>query len=297
MQNINKVLVFGATGAQGSPVVRRLLEADLAVKTATRQLEEAQRVFGDKVESAAVDLLNASSLREAFEGVDAAFLLVPVAVGADSAAAFTNALTAAREANLKRLVFTTGGPAYDALPPIPMVAALRGMTDAVLSCGIPSVVLRPTFYLENLLMPHVFAEIIERGTLSYPPLSAARRVSWTAQEDQASFAVAALTAESVVGKAFDIASPQPVTGDELAALLSDKLNRRINYAPLTPAEFGAGLSQAYGTEVGEMIAGLYEATDKLPDDGAVIDLKPVTSALSVKLTTVGEWIDSQNWGG
>lgn len=297
MQNINKVLVFGATGAQGSPVVRQLLEAGLAVKTATRRADEARKIFGERVESAAVDLLDLSSVREAFTGVDAAFLLVPVSVGADSAAAFTNALTAAKEANLQRLVFTTGGSAYDALPPIPMVAALREMTAAVLSSGIPSVVLRPTFYLENLLMPHVFAEIVERGTLSYPPLKATRRVSWTAQEDQASFAVAALTAENVVGKAFDIASPPPVTGDELAVLLSDKLNRRVIYAPLTPAQFGAGLSQAYGAEAGKMIAELYEATDNLPNDGAVIDLEPVIAALPVKLTTVGEWIDNQNWNG
>lgn len=90
-------------------------------------------------------------------------------------------------------------------------------------------------------------------------------------------AIAALTAENFVGKAFDIASPQAVTGTELVGMLSEKLNREVRFTPLSPAEFGAGAARVYGEEAGRGIAALYEATAQLPPDGAVINLDRILS--------------------
>lgn len=295
MHKLNKVLVFGATGAQGSPVVRQLLKKGIAVRAVSRNINKTKELFGSEVEAVATDLLDINSVRAAFKNVDAAFLLVPVSVGADGEKAFGNALQAAKEADLPRLVYTTGGSSFDQMPPITFVQILRGMSQAVLSSGVPSVVLRPTIYLENLLQPHVLSELRTRGTLSYPPLNANRKVSWTAQDDQATFAIAAMTTENAVGKVFDIVTPEAVTGTEIAELLSKKLKREIRYAPLSPAEFATGMAPFMGEPVSRMIAEVYEATDSLPADGAVIDLTPVLSILPVELTSVSEWIDKQDW--
>ncbi len=67
------------------------------------------------------------------------------------------------------------------------------------------------------------------------------------------------------------------------------------YKPLTPTEFGANLSRFTGEDAGKVVTELYAATDNLPEDGAVIDLKSVLSVLPVKLTTVSQWIEEQNW--
>jgi nucleoside-diphosphate-sugar epimerase len=62
-KNLNKVLVFGATGAQGSPVVKQLLAQGIDVRGVSRDAEKVKAAFGDTVEAVDADLsdLNRSS--------------------------------------------------------------------------------------------------------------------------------------------------------------------------------------------------------------------------------------------
>lgn len=299
MSELNRVLVFGATGAQGGPVVRHLMSAGVAVRAVSRDPEKVSKVYGERVETAEADLSDADSLRAAFAGVDAAFLHLPIPRDArelrEAPTRLGNVLRAAKHADLSRLVFTTSGTTTEMMPPIALVEGNRAAARAVLASGVPSVVLRPTIYLENLLQPHTLAEMREQGTLSYPPLDSTRKVSWTGLEDQAALAVAAMRAEGVTEKQFDISSPEPVTGDELAAMLSEKQGRTVRYTPVSPQQFGAGVARFYGEEAGHGIAELYDATNRLPPDGAVINLEPVLSALGVTLTPVSQWIARQAW--
>ncbi len=293
---LKKVLVFGATGAQGAPVARQLIEKGIAVRAVSRDAEKARGLYGEQVEIAHADLSDLNSLRPAFEGIDAAFLHLAF-IGNDARGMqiqLGNALQAAKETNLPRLVFTTSGSTMDNLPPIAMVERNRAATRAVLSSGVPSVVLRPTIYLENLLH-FALGEIKENGVLSYPPLSPERKVSWTALDDQAALAIAAMTAESVVGKWFDIASPEPVTGVEIAEKISRKIGREVRYEPLSPKQFGENMSRFAGEEAGRAISEMYEAENGLPPDGAIINLDSLLAVLPVKLTPVSEWIENQTW--
>jgi NAD(P)H dehydrogenase (quinone) len=289
-------LVFGATGAQGGAVARRLIKEGVGVRAVSRDAKRVRDTYGDEVEVTTADLTDGGGLRRAFDGADAAFFHLPVSLDPRLAPdALARVLRAAREANLPRLVFTTGGASFDLMPPIMMVEVLRAATRAVHASGVPATVLRPTVYLENLLQPQNVAGMRERGTLSYPPLQPDRRVSWTALDDQAAFAVAAMTADSATGATFDIASPEPLTGAELAALLSDHVGREVRFTPLAPREFGDLVAKFYGAEAGAAIGELYEATDSLPPDGAVINLEPALAALPVGLTPVSEWVARQKW--
>jgi uncharacterized protein YbjT (DUF2867 family) len=77
--------------------------------------------------AAPADLSDLDSLRRAFAGVDAAFLHLPF-VGNDVSEIpkqLGNALRAAKETDLPRLVFTTSGSTMDNLPPVAMVEANR----------------------------------------------------------------------------------------------------------------------------------------------------------------------------
>jgi uncharacterized protein YbjT (DUF2867 family) len=151
------------------------------------------------------------------------------------------------------------------------------------------VVLRLTIYLENLL--HLaLPEMRERGVLSYPPLSPERKVSWTPLGDQATVAIAAMTAETVVGKSFDIASPEPVTGAEIAEMISRKIGHEIRYEPLSSEQFGENMSRFAGAEAGKAVSEMYAATDELPADGAIVNLESVFALLRVELTPVSRWI-------
>lgn len=293
---LTKVLVFGATGAQGGPVARELLAKGVKVRAVSRDAARVRAVFGSAVEAADADFSNVESLKRAFEGVDAAFFHLPIPADvAEVPVHLSNVLTAARDANLARMVFTTSGTSDDKLAHIPFVAGNLAAAEAVLASGVPAVVLKPTIYLENLLREHIVEEIRQLGVLSYPPLAPSRKLSWTALKDQASFAVAALTSEKALGHSFKIASPEPVTGDELAALLSDTTGKAVRFEPLTPQQFGEGLAQLFGEDSGNAIAAFYEATDALPEDGAVVDLTEALKVLPVELTPVSQWIKA-NFG-
>ncbi len=68
---LNRILVIGATGLLGRPVVDRLIEAGHSIRILTRSAEEAHAIFGDAVEIAEGSAMNIDDVRSAMAGGDA----------------------------------------------------------------------------------------------------------------------------------------------------------------------------------------------------------------------------------
>jgi len=293
---LGTVLVFGATGAQGAPVVRQALSAGARVRAAARDAAKVRQLHGERVEAVAADAGEPAALEAAFDATDAVFYHLPLVPDPALRARYLkNVLRAAKGARVRRFVFSTSGMAKETMAAA-FVAGNREAARTVLESRLPAVVLQPTLYLENLLWPHLAAAMIERGVLDYPPLRPDRRLSWTALDDQAAVAVAVMTAPGVEGRAIEVVSPESVTGPELAAKIAARLGRTMRYQPLTPAQFGQGLAAAFGSEaLGQAIAGLFESIDALPGGETVIEMDPVLAALPLRLTSVSEWVGRQQW--
>ncbi len=60
--SIQSLLVFGARGVQGHPVVDSALESGLTVRAATRDLEAAEEKLSSKVDIVEADLTDAESI-------------------------------------------------------------------------------------------------------------------------------------------------------------------------------------------------------------------------------------------
>ena len=294
MSEISNLVVFGATGTQGHPVIDRALEAGLAVRAVSRDAPGAEESLNGRVAVYQADLLDEKQVRGALAGMDAVFFYLPVMPQTPEADAMLgNVLAGARAGGIQRLVFTTSAWCAEQMPRGPFVDALRVASQRVLDSGVEAVVLRPTLYLANLVWPHILREIQEQGRLTYPPLDSRRRLNWTATEDQASLAVAGLTAD-VAGEVIDIASPEAVTGPELCRLLARVFGREVHYAPQSVDEFAETLSHLAGSaEVGRSIALLYEGIDGLNDDGPLIDTDALEQRFKVRLTPVSEWVDQR----
>ncbi|NDY97002.1 SDR family oxidoreductase [Wenzhouxiangella limi] len=294
MSKISSLVVFGATGTQGHPVVDAALRAGLSVRAVSRDVVKAEESLSSRAEVCEADLLEADSVRQAMAGMDAAFFYLPVMPqSAEAEAMLEHVIAAARAAGLQRLVFTTSAWCGEAMPPGPFVSGLRAASERVLNSGVEAVVLRPTLYLANLVWPHILREIRELGQLTYPPLDSGRRLNWTATEDQAKLAVAGLEAD-VAGEVFDIASPEPVTGPELCRMLAQVYRREVHYAPQTVADFAETLSHmAASAEVGRSVAALYEGIDRMPEDGPLIDTEALEQRFKVRLTPVSEWVEQR----
>lgn len=287
----SRLLVFGATGTQGHPVVDAALSAGLEVRAVTRDEAAGREKLSSRVDIAVADLADAEATAAAMEGIDAVFFHLPVLPGAAADRMVENVIRAARHHHIRRLVFTTGGYCGPDMPSGDFVSGLRQVSDAILNSGVDAVVLRPTLYLANLVWPHLIREIRDYGRLSYPPLSATRRLNWTATEDQGRIAVACLDAD-VGGETIDIASPEPVTGVELCRLLAGVYGREVHFARQTIDEFADTLSHMAGSaEVGRSVAALYEGIDALPGDGPLVDTRALERRFDLRLTPVSEWVD------
>ncbi len=294
MKDINRLLVFGATGTQGHPVVDAALDAGLSVRAVTRDLDAASERLSQRVELFEADLLDVDSLRDAMADMDAVFFHLPVMPQSrEGSAMVDHFLAALRDSRIRRLVFSTSAWCGDAMPDSEFVVGLRGVSAAMLASGVDTVVLRPTLYLANLVWPHIIREIKEFGRLTYPPLSAKRRLNWTATEDQAALAIAVLGSDAA-GEVIDIASPEPVSGPDLCRLLARVYDREVHYAPQSVDDFANTLSHLAGSaHIGRSVAELYSGIDSLKDNGPLVDTDALERRFGVRLTPVSEWVEER----
>ena len=85
---MHTLLVIGATGMLGQPVVRHALKAGWKVRVLARNPQQAQQRFGDSVEIVQGDVTDEASLSRAIQGCTA----VHVSLQGRTAAGVFNAL-------------------------------------------------------------------------------------------------------------------------------------------------------------------------------------------------------------
>ncbi len=287
------VAIFGATGAQGAPVVREALSKGMTVRAVARNLARISDMHPES-QALAATLDDENAIAKALEGVDAAFVHLPAPQSPTEPENWLSALfAAAHRVSLPLMVYTTGGTSGSRYPSSMMIDALTGGMNAVLNSGIPAIVLQPTVYLENIVTGLFTPRLQSEGILDYPPLSPSMNVTWTSHQDQARVAVAALTRPDLAGNSYEIGTPDALTGSELAQHLSNWVGKGVAYAPLTASEFGKRVAEATGNPgLGATLTDLYRALGGMNDEDMVIDTGLVERTFGVKLSSVADQISS-----
>lgn len=145
------------------------------------------------VKPAIGDLADAAAVRAAFEGVTHASVLLPMVYEAPVVESYVrNIAAAAAEAGVRRLVFNTGNRIPSGPTSVKAFETRRAAEAVLAASGVPTVVLRPPVYLDNLCAPWVAGPLVHEGVLGYP-LPANVPVSWLSHDDLATATVAALT--------------------------------------------------------------------------------------------------------
>ena len=110
--------------------------------------EKAEALQQEGVEAVVGDLEEPDTLGDAFEGVDVLFLLTPASALEPSMG--SNAVTAAKKAKVKHIVRNSAiKAAHDAPNRNGRLHAL--VEESVKASGIPWTILRPHYYMQNLL--------------------------------------------------------------------------------------------------------------------------------------------------
>lgn len=217
------ILVTGGTGTVGSHVVRELVEkqANVNVQVLTRDPAKAG-ILPSGVEAVQGDLLQPSTVRRVFDGIDAVFLLNPVSQTEANEALM--ALNGMRLAGVERLVYVSVQHA-DGAPWLPHFGSKVGVEHAIRRSGIPFTILRPNNFYQN---DYWFKEALLQYGVYPQPLGSAG-LSRVDVRDVADAAVVALTAAGHEGESYDLVGPEVVTGPSTAEAWSQALGRPIAY--------------------------------------------------------------------
>jgi len=283
------VLVYGATGTQGGPVARRLLERGDRVRVLTRQRAAAAAWAERGAQVARADLPDSSGLVAAHEGVDAVFLQISASVSPPQIPLMARAaLTAARDAGVAHIVMTSSSVIPPARTGVEAPDARVELLETVREVLPRTVVLRPTLLLDNFsgpLRPALDGGVVPQGIPADVP------VAYISAEDQAAYAVAALDRPELAGELLPIAGGEAVTGPQLAKVLGEAMGTQLAYVPLSQSEVPDALAFA-GPVVAAAVAEMYAWEGTEGADQLAPDLTRTRHALGVMPTPLADWARS-----
>lgn len=227
-------LITGATGDTGRYAALSLRERGHAVRAFVHTLDgraEALRQSG--VEIVQGDLLDIDSVKAALEGTAGAYFVYPLRPGLLEATAYF--AQAAKEAGT---------------PVVVNMSQISARRDAVSNAardhwigerifdwsGVPTVHLRPTYFAQWLLYPHVLSGIRDEGAIKLPFGNG--RHAPIAAEDQGRTIAAILAAPAEhIGQTRVLNGPVEMDEYGIAGAVSEVLGRPVRYEPISIDEY------------------------------------------------------------
>lgn len=216
------IVITGATGNVGRPLVRSLVSAGEEVTTVSR---------GDGppgLRHHRADLTEPESLKPAVDGADALFLLP----AADLLAAgdVDPVLDVARAGGVRRVVLLSSQGVRTGRHP-------SAMEDAVRASGLEWTLLRPGGFDSNTVR---WAESVRtRRTVAAPFAEVA--LPTVDPEDIAEVAAVVLRDAGHAGRAYELTGPAPISPRQQASAIADALGEPVRFVEQTRAEARAQL--------------------------------------------------------
>ncbi|HEY9012185.1 MAG TPA: SDR family oxidoreductase [Devosia sp.] len=237
----SKILVAGAGGKLGRRVVELLLEGGATQVIAGSRHPEKLDI--SSVETRKVDFADSAGLDAAFAGVDQLLIISTDVTGEVRQKLQTNAVAAAKRAGIPHIVYTSlvhPGPDSPVL-----LAPDHDITErAIEATGADYTFLRNAYYMENFLhsLPAAFA------SGHWYAAWGQGRSAHVSREDCARAAAGALLGGPRGKRIIDVAGPEALTAEEVAAIASEITGRplavvHVDDAALTAGMVGAGLPQ------------------------------------------------------
>ncbi|WP_406274123.1 NAD(P)H-binding protein [Actinacidiphila glaucinigra] len=236
------IVVTGATGNVGQPLVRALVTAGEQVTAVSRGISARDMPTGVRHHQA--DLAEPESLAPALDGADALFLLTSgdfVSAGGS----VSDVLDVARARGIGRVVLLSSqGVATGSHP--------STLEEPVTESGLEWTLLRPGGFNSNTLQ---WAEMVRAqrmvgapfGDVALPTIDPA---------DIAEVAAAALRDAGHVGRVYELTGPAPISPRQQAMAIADALGEPVRFVEQSRAEARAQMLQFMPEPVVEATLGI-----------------------------------------
>ncbi|MFF2813734.1 SDR family oxidoreductase [Streptomyces sp. NPDC058000] len=232
------ILVTGATGTVGRPLVSALRDRGVPVRALVRNPRNLPAEWDAGVEPVTADLSDPASLAPALAGVDAVYLLTPVHPDAEQQQ--RHVIDAAVQAARPRVVLHAAvGLGRPDVTPVRFFAAHAAGLDQLNATGLDWTALAPNGFWQNY---RGMAESLRAGTLALPAGDAA--VSYVDARDVAETAAAVLTGDGNDKAVLEVTGPEALTHDQIAARIGAALGHDVTYRALTPDQAREGMLAA-----------------------------------------------------
>lgn len=233
MTSDNPILVTGATGNTGRPLVEALARLGVPVRAMVRD-PASRTALPDGVQVAVADFDDAASLAAALDGAGRAYLVTPSSEQAEAQQKRFADLAAA--AGVRHLVVLSQLAAAEDSP-VRFLRYHAAVERHVRGLGIGYTFLRPNLFFQGLL---ALAKPIAAEGRFFAPIGDAP-VSAVDVRDIADVAAAVLTQAGHEGATYTLTGPAAVTHAEMAAVLGAALGRGITFTDVPPAAFAESL--------------------------------------------------------
>jgi uncharacterized protein YbjT (DUF2867 family) len=266
------ILVTGASGTVGRHVVEHVVRRGADVRALVRDPTKAS--FPAGVAIAQGDLLDVDSLRSAFSGVSALFLLN--AVVPDEFTQALIALNIARETGIKRIVYLSVIHS-DVYVNVPHFAAKFAVERMIEQMGLQATMLRPAYFMNN----DVTIKDVVTGYGVYPMPIGGKGLAMIDVRDIGEIAAIELIRREQAAASFplnriNLVGPETLTGADVAAIWTDILGRPIAYPGDDTAAFEQNLRQFMPSWMAfdmRLMAERFLTEGMLPDAGDVARLE------------------------
>jgi NAD(P)H dehydrogenase (quinone) len=251
------IAVTAASGHLGRLVVTGLLDAGVPaaeVVAVVRAPEKVADLAARGVQVRRADYTDRAALETALAGTDRLYLVSGSEVG-QRAAQHANVVAAAQATGVQLLSYTSAPKADTST--LVLAPEHKATEELIAAAGIPALVLRHNWYLENY--DQQIAQAAATGALIG---SAGEGRVWAAtRADYAAGAVAVLTADDPKPGVYELGGSTPFTLAELAAEIGRQAGREVTYTDLptdghVQALVGVGLDEGTAGFVAAIDAGI-----------------------------------------
>ncbi|MFE1381854.1 SDR family oxidoreductase [Streptomyces sp. NPDC058740] len=249
---IMPIVVTGATGQLGRLTVEALLRRGIPapdIIATGRDIAGIKDLADRGITVRRADFADTDGLAEAFAGADR-LPLVSASVPVDERVAnHRRVIDAAASAGVSLVAYTSTTHADTATT---VIGATHGETEAYLrDRGIPSVLLRNGWYLENYTSQ--LPQILQNGAVV--GAAGEGRISAASRADYAEAAAVVLTSEGHTGAVYELGGDESFTLTELAAAITAAAGEQVTYADLPVSDFARLLASAgLPAELAEVLA-------------------------------------------